>query len=85
MLDPNIAEIAGKLSEAEQDRLLYGYLYPVGWANVSVNGRPTHIPKLAEHGLLERATGLDGQPNCMFYKATPLGLAVRAHLQEQAR
>jgi hypothetical protein len=77
--------IAEKLTEAQRDKLLYGYLPMIGWANISVNGRPTHIPELAEMGLLKRAVDPDGKPHFCAYDATPLGLQVRQHLQEQGR
>jgi hypothetical protein len=72
--------IANKLTEAQRDKLLYGYFPMIGWANVSVNGRPTHIPELVSAGLLERSTDLSGAPHFCAYHATPLGLVVREYL-----
>lgn len=75
---PNAEVVAKALTEAQRDKLLYGYFPIIGWANVSVNGHPTHIPELAAMGLLERDTDIDGKPHFCSFKATPLGLAVRA-------
>jgi hypothetical protein len=82
-LNTPVEEIARGLSEAQRDKLLYGYFPIIGWANVSVNGHPTHIPELVEKGLLERSVDLDGKPHFCAYHATPLGLAVRTHLERE--
>lgn len=80
----DVAEIANGLSEAQRDKLLYGHSALLGkWANVMVNGRPTHIPELVEKGLLVRAVDLDGKPHFCAFDATPLGEQVRTYLESR--
>ena len=74
MTAPTVAEIAGKLTKAQREALLHD-----GWwwrHSRGLNGSGPALLALTRKGLCERKASR---------AITPLGLAVRAHLQEQAR
>jgi hypothetical protein len=74
---PTVAEIAGKLTKAQREALLAARQTILGDDWRLMRGLLVTATKLFEKKLVET-------PTCYAY-FTPLGIAVRAYLQEQAR
>lgn len=85
MTAPTVAEIAGKLTKAQRAILLATQFAPKGWEPPN----PFHPPlsEMVDLGVFKRADGRCGFERFKdsFIVPTPLGLAVRAHLQENPR
>jgi hypothetical protein len=76
MTPPDIAAVAGKLSDGERQAMLNDnpIILPTDWKIVRPNGNA--FARLTEKGLLRIG------PDDIGWVATPLGQVVRAHLLE---